>query len=208
MVCDFFRHISFSCFFFSSRRRHTRWNCDWSSDVSSSDLVVRSRLTAPFGPMRPAHAAAGCVVAMSAAATAAKPARNRRIPASSPALGRDAPMTPAGARRFPTLSGRAKPGNAGGGDLPKLGAYKIPAGTSLPGRLEVAEAHGKLKVPTCARTISTGDAHVIGGPNIAVNPDICESVQETRGHASSHCDPAKLIDQSTQSLDLREHMFR
>src|SRR6266481_4577936 len=25
-------------FFFSSRRRHTRWNCDWSSDVCSSDL--------------------------------------------------------------------------------------------------------------------------------------------------------------------------
>src|SRR6266568_6405028 len=27
-------------FFFSSRRRHTRWNCDWSSDVCSSDLVL------------------------------------------------------------------------------------------------------------------------------------------------------------------------
>src|SRR6266568_4647949 len=27
------------CFFFSSRRRHTRWNCDWSSDVCSSDLA-------------------------------------------------------------------------------------------------------------------------------------------------------------------------
>src|SRR6266481_8430175 len=25
-------------FFFTSRRRHTRWNCDWSSDVCSSDL--------------------------------------------------------------------------------------------------------------------------------------------------------------------------
>src|SRR6516164_3480723 len=25
-------------FFFSSGRRHTRWNCDWSSDVCSSDL--------------------------------------------------------------------------------------------------------------------------------------------------------------------------
>src|SRR6267143_3521063 len=25
-------------FFFSSRRRQTRWNCDWSSDVCSSDL--------------------------------------------------------------------------------------------------------------------------------------------------------------------------
>src|SRR6266568_7443863 len=38
-------------FFFSSRRRHTRWNCDWSSDVCSSDLaqdvqgqVMRTRL--------------------------------------------------------------------------------------------------------------------------------------------------------------------
>src|SRR6266481_3747422 len=27
-----------SFLFFSSRRRHTRWNCDWSSDVCSSDL--------------------------------------------------------------------------------------------------------------------------------------------------------------------------
>src|SRR5689334_24560742 len=27
--------------FFSSRRRHTRWNCDWSSDVCSSDLRAR-----------------------------------------------------------------------------------------------------------------------------------------------------------------------
>src|SRR6266481_8768651 len=27
-------------FFFSSRRRHTRWNCDWSSDVCSSDLTT------------------------------------------------------------------------------------------------------------------------------------------------------------------------
>src|SRR6266568_8107370 len=26
-------------FFFSSRRRHTSWNCDWSSDVCSSDLL-------------------------------------------------------------------------------------------------------------------------------------------------------------------------
>src|SRR5580692_11856716 len=27
-----------SWFFFSSRRRHTRFDCDWSSDVCSSDL--------------------------------------------------------------------------------------------------------------------------------------------------------------------------
>src|SRR5205085_7214754 len=29
-------------FFFSSRRRHTRFDCDWSSDVCSSDLFVPS----------------------------------------------------------------------------------------------------------------------------------------------------------------------
>src|SRR6266568_2767978 len=31
-------HNNRDFFFFSSRRRHTRWNCDWSSDVCSSDL--------------------------------------------------------------------------------------------------------------------------------------------------------------------------
>src|SRR5260370_23531621 len=29
-------------FFFSSRRRHTRFKCDWSSDVCSSDLDSRN----------------------------------------------------------------------------------------------------------------------------------------------------------------------
>src|SRR6266508_4550378 len=33
--------ISVCLFFFSSRRRHTRWPRDWSSDVCSSDLVIR-----------------------------------------------------------------------------------------------------------------------------------------------------------------------
>src|SRR2546430_14163951 len=32
LFCVFF-------FFFSSRRRHTRFDCDWSSDVCSSDLL-------------------------------------------------------------------------------------------------------------------------------------------------------------------------
>src|SRR5438270_12946000 len=30
-------------FFFSSRRRHTRFDCDWSSDVCSSDLTAAPR---------------------------------------------------------------------------------------------------------------------------------------------------------------------
>src|SRR5688572_32503902 len=32
---------SFPSFFFSSRRRHTRFDCDWSSDVCSSDLTLK-----------------------------------------------------------------------------------------------------------------------------------------------------------------------
>src|SRR6267143_684420 len=35
--------LSWLFFFFSSRRRHTRWNCDWSSDVCSSDLANFAR---------------------------------------------------------------------------------------------------------------------------------------------------------------------
>src|SRR2546430_7361740 len=35
-----------SClFFFSSRRRHTRFDCDWSSDVCSSDLCAASSVS-------------------------------------------------------------------------------------------------------------------------------------------------------------------
>src|SRR2546430_3965689 len=31
-------------FFFSSRRRHTRFDCDWSSDVCSSDLALAAAI--------------------------------------------------------------------------------------------------------------------------------------------------------------------
>src|SRR5882762_11784624 len=35
--------MDISFFFFSSRRRHTRFKCDWSSDVCSSDLRPEAR---------------------------------------------------------------------------------------------------------------------------------------------------------------------
>src|SRR2546427_12564318 len=41
-LCVLFFTTNF--FFFSSRRRHTRFDCDWSSDVCSSDL---GRLSVP-----------------------------------------------------------------------------------------------------------------------------------------------------------------
>src|SRR2546427_228083 len=39
----------FFFFFFSSRRRHTRFDCDWSSDVCSSDLSGSSQKFSPRG---------------------------------------------------------------------------------------------------------------------------------------------------------------
>src|SRR6266487_2365834 len=35
--------LQFAFFFFSSRRRHTTWTGDWSSDVCSSDLQGQAR---------------------------------------------------------------------------------------------------------------------------------------------------------------------
>src|SRR5688572_31539934 len=46
--------VVFFLFFFSSRRRHTRFDCDWSSDVCSSDLpqTVLEGLLRIFGEDR------------------------------------------------------------------------------------------------------------------------------------------------------------
>src|SRR2546430_12787946 len=39
LINQLFEVAARACFFFSSRRRHTRFDCDWSSDVCSSDLL-------------------------------------------------------------------------------------------------------------------------------------------------------------------------
>src|SRR5690606_20890901 len=46
--CFFFKHV----FFFSSRRRHTRFSRDWSSDVCSSDLIAASGMADYVSPDR------------------------------------------------------------------------------------------------------------------------------------------------------------
>src|SRR5256885_14325542 len=46
------RHVCGIIFFFSSRRRHTRLQGDWSSDVCSSDLIGWDGSSCPtYGPM-------------------------------------------------------------------------------------------------------------------------------------------------------------
>src|SRR2546429_4235988 len=52
---------SYSIFFFSSRRRHTRCSRDWSSDVCSSDLGTRT--AAITGAFVAAHDAVGWLIA-------------------------------------------------------------------------------------------------------------------------------------------------
>src|SRR5215510_15906442 len=47
-MVDVFRDCPWLLFFFSSRRRHTRWPRDWSSDVCSSDLPWRFAVGADF----------------------------------------------------------------------------------------------------------------------------------------------------------------
>src|SRR5439155_15294739 len=46
LLHGYFHYVDLSLvfvFFFSSRRRHTRWPRDWSSDMCSSDLMLRAR---------------------------------------------------------------------------------------------------------------------------------------------------------------------
>src|SRR5689334_23136021 len=93
--------------FSSSRRRHTRWNCDWSSDVCSSDLAWPPGAARPAGPpARWARWPAGtrcCRSASRLTATAAAPwrrPRRRPRPARWPSgSGRTAARPPR--RRYP-----------------------------------------------------------------------------------------------------------
>src|SRR6266478_1409424 len=57
-------------FFFSSRRRHTRFDCDWSSDVCSSDLGIASLLGRRLG-LRPEQVKSLIPVGTAAAIAAA-----------------------------------------------------------------------------------------------------------------------------------------
>src|SRR5689334_22764526 len=50
-------------FFFSSSRRHTRWNCDWSSDVCSSDLKTVAAGANPMAVKRGIEFAVAAVTA-------------------------------------------------------------------------------------------------------------------------------------------------
>src|SRR2546430_214332 len=49
MLVTLINRFVVSFFFFSSRRRHTRFDCDWSSDVCSSDLLQGREVVRALG---------------------------------------------------------------------------------------------------------------------------------------------------------------
>src|SRR6266481_5717540 len=87
-------------FCFSSRRRHTSWNCDWSSDVCSSDLSragihdagSRIRLDREEGGEERARIAEVCTEAVRKRATRGFAPRDRRAAAHLSGFGRSAPL--------------------------------------------------------------------------------------------------------------------
>src|SRR5256886_13729488 len=50
LICILTKNVITSCIFITSRRRHTKFDCDWSSDVCSSDLAQCARSSS--GPLR------------------------------------------------------------------------------------------------------------------------------------------------------------
>src|SRR2546430_17668702 len=54
-------------FFFSSRRRHTRFDCDWSSDVCSSDLAIKYASKPVVAAPQGMALGGGCEVSLHAA---------------------------------------------------------------------------------------------------------------------------------------------
>src|SRR2546427_12944413 len=71
-------YVASCCFFFSSRRRHTRFDCDWSSDVCSSDLVPTRRGRLGWGGEETRQSQAGRVASARASTQAALTAEDRK----------------------------------------------------------------------------------------------------------------------------------
>src|SRR2546430_13335863 len=79
-LCPDSRVILTLIFFFSSRRRHTRFDCDWSSDVCSSDLAaIPVSQPAQAGFVAPRRAFSGA-----ASAAGPLPVHRRRSASPSP----------------------------------------------------------------------------------------------------------------------------
>src|SRR2546430_13368037 len=92
-------------FFFSSRRRHTRFDCDWSSDVCSSDLAGKTNDVMINVP----------------SATTALPIFDRELSLSANSIARDAGML-----AYISVNGAALP-TGGGSNKSEEHTSEIPS---------------------------------------------------------------------------------
>src|SRR5439155_6168942 len=77
-------------FFFSSRRRHTRWPRDWSSDVCSSDLLLAMAFPWPWPPLR------GDALTVTGSTLAEEAAKAKETPSQEVVRKLNAPLKPTG----------------------------------------------------------------------------------------------------------------
>src|SRR5438876_8264502 len=90
-------------FFFSSRRRHTRWTGDWSSDVCSSDLIVTTDIVSGDSVVLSEGSTAEAIVASTAIPGAFSPIRYKDHYLADGAISSNTPIQAAvkkGARRL------------------------------------------------------------------------------------------------------------
>src|SRR5256886_5121129 len=91
-------------FFFSSRRRHTRFDCDWSSDVCSSDLHTREHHRARFGDAEGEKVGLDGAVTVEMVDPHGRVDQNHRLPRRS---ARSASRSPS-QRTFPRIASRSR----------------------------------------------------------------------------------------------------
>src|SRR5438876_9802869 len=93
-------------FFFSSRRRHTRWTGDWSSDVCSSDLIVTTDIVSGDSVVLSEGSAAEAIIASTAIPGAFAPIRYKDFYLADGAISSNTPIRVAvakGAKRLIVL---------------------------------------------------------------------------------------------------------
>src|SRR5882762_4508042 len=166
------------CFFFSSRRRHTRFQCDWSSDVCSSDLF---KTALPMGSTylvtvstQPTSPAQTCTVT-NGSGTASANVGNIQITCSTGTLSIGG-----------TVTGLAKAGSGivlqdNGGDnltVKANGTFKFPTLVPAGGAYKVTiltQPSGPNQTCTVSNGTGTANANVV---NVQV---VCPAITHTIG---------------------------
>src|SRR5215467_12645381 len=137
------------CFFFSSRRRHTRLQGDWSSDVCSSDL-------GPGARRRPGPAPAARGVPARGHARRVRTARPDRARWRGTGPGRQGQPGNAGPRAAPASAGRGPGTGVGAGSGRDRGRGHVRAAVRGPAEPGLPQLPGRLQLPG-ARLRRAGD---------------------------------------------------